>query len=271
MHRQQQHAHNKRRKMCDNQRTNHKHQTPLRAPITFVIVGAVGVFTCASIAAYYTAFSHPPEAKVRLRSSQSGVSSALIPPQPHDSGERAVKYSPRIDEATRMRVLQALPKSANEYYRQVTESEQSPDYDDKDYDNNDDRPINVYRIAQDAMSAEQFRILTRFGSNLAQDDYRKTADLLEPIEMLFGSRAKERAINFFFKDYDNYLRSVEAVKCNGYDPSSVFNKITYMKLLPEQLGVSNYFSQSQSELERRVWTMCADYIPQTADADISEH
>ncbi|MBI5398298.1 hypothetical protein HZB03_02435 [Candidatus Woesearchaeota archaeon] len=222
-----------------------------------VLVGA-GIIAGAGVAAYHVVFSHPQKAQADLRSTPSAVSSTSTPQQLYDAGERTVKYHPLIDEATRQRVLQTLPNSLNEYYRRVVESEQSSD--------NDKGPINVYVIAQEPMTAEQFRILTRFGSSLAQGDYRKAADALAQVETLFGPNAKERASKFILKNYSDYLKSVEEAKCKDFDPSSVFNKILYMKVLIGQFSEANVSDQALGELERRVWIMCADYLPRKSDA-----
>lgn len=74
------------------------------------------------------------------------------------SSQRTARYSPPVDDAVRLRVLEALPKFVNDYYHAVSVSDKPAD--------DENGLINVYVLAQDAMTAEQFRILTHFGSNL---------------------------------------------------------------------------------------------------------
>ncbi len=89
------------------------------------------------------------------------------------------------------------------------------------------------------MTWEQYRGWTKFSAAVARRDYRAAEDMLAKLQSLFGEPLATALLDAYVQDYQTYLESVIASRCEGHDPESIWRKTIYMSFALARLNRSS--------------------------------
>lgn len=102
------------------------------------------------------------------------------------------------------------------------------------------------------MNVEQYRGWTKLAAALAKRDYTAVEQLLPSMEQLFDAQIAALMAQAMADDYRDYLQEVIRVRCEGFDPDSVWRKTLYMQFTLPRLSRSSPQIEQQAADARRL-------------------